>query len=178
MTIEESYDQAFARLSRENDEYEARQRPIRERLEAFDESTPRVVYREPRYASYRMIRLADVRWVPAHTADVHVLTSRGFKPRKERVADTVRLIDPGHVRHVIPTETSTYVRRPTAKHLARIEAAEAAIAAARAELKAAERAAFTYGKPIPLSTIKRITRERDAIAKDNRTDEAIVRDAD
>ncbi len=164
MTAERDW---FAEAMAENDREEAKARPRREALAAYEAESPRLVYREtirggtPRY---RTIRLGTIRWIPAHVETSFRLDAPRV-PIKRKRPDVVRIFGSGTMHDVGPERVADYVRRPTAKALARIEAAEAAIVAAREELKAATRAAFTYGKPIPVSTIRRSTSEREAIER-------------
>ena len=135
--------------------------------EEFKATTPRVVYRDAAYGrpAYQTIRLADLRWVPKHVETSHRLGDP--TPIKRDRADCVRVMTPGRMRDVVPASLEQYVRKPTSRALARIEAAEAALLAAKADLKAARRAAFTYGKPVALSAIKRTTVERERVQKEN-----------
>lgn len=132
----------------------------------YSESTPRIILRRGP-GSYRLHRLADLHWAAAHTDERQYMNLSGKGPfltpkRKVKVPDMVRLAPPGYgtLQSMHPARIGDYVRRPSGKALERIEAAEAAVREAQAELTAAKKAAFAYGKAIPVSTVKRVDRER------------------
>ncbi len=137
-----------------------------------DSTAPRIIYRDMTFGRvrYLTIRLDDVMFVPTHVErGSFTFDGAKFKPDPPRTRpDRVRVFTPGTLRDVPPAQVGDYVRRPSAKALARIEAAEAAIAAAQLELKAARLAAFTYGKPITVHSVKawdkmtRMRAEREA----------------
>lgn len=126
----------------------------------------RLVYRDPGHtygkALYFTKTLDDTRWVPRHISEYHEFDGKQFTPRKRPRPDAVRILGSGTIRDITPERLGEYLRRPTAKALARIEAAEAAIKAAQAELKAAKRAAFTYGKPVTVAAVKAAQKARKA----------------
>lgn len=137
-----------------------------DKAKTFSASTPRVIHRL-RPGVYRLVHLGDLHWVAAHTDERQYMNLSGRGPflspkRKVKVPDTVRVIPPGMgTLAAVPSESlALYVRRPSGKALTRLEAAEQALRAAQAELAAAKRAAFAYGKPIPISTVKRVDRDR------------------
>lgn len=153
----------IAQRGAEIDEEERREAPRRERLAKLRESSPRVIYRDDGRgyfgsgrATYHAHRLADVRYYPAKTETVYELG--GSKGRKRHRAAHVA-VDRGGSRFTFtPDRLGEYVRRPTSKALRRLEEAEEALRAARRAVVEAERAAFTYGKPVALSAVKEITR--------------------
>lgn len=128
-------------------------------MTAYRSTGPRIVYRNPNTfspgVSYVTLRLDDLLYVPAHAQESFRLGDKGFEKRTDQRPNMVRVLGQSTLRDIPIDRTDEYVRRPTAKALARIEAAEAAILAAKVEYAAAKKAAFTYGKTIPLSTIKR-----------------------
>lgn len=140
--------------------------PTRGEAEAFGVTTPRAIHRH-RPGVYSLVRLADLHWIAAHTDERQYmnLSARGpflTQKRKVKVSDTVRIAPPGRgtLATVHPDRLPDYVRRPSAKALERIEVAEAAVRTAQEELAAAKKAAFAYGRPIPISAVKRVDRER------------------
>lgn len=133
---------------------------------AHSESTPAIVVREGA-GRYRMARLGDLRWAAAHTEERQYMNLDPGKPfltpkRKVAVPDMVRVTMPlgGTITASRADRLPEVVRRPSQKAIARVEAAEAAVRDAMAELKAAKKAAFAYGKPIPVSTVKAADRDR------------------
>lgn len=152
MTLQSRLSRAIGETLAEADEAERKAAPRRERIEAFRQSTPRVVIRVPpdRYfggrTRYETARLGDVRYVENYAG-------RG-RP--------AILVGRNANRVISPTELDELVRMPKASALRRIEAAEAAIREAQAELQKAERAAFTYGRPIPLRRTREMTRAHKA----------------
>lgn len=133
---------------------------------AHSEATPAIMVRKGAN-NYSLAHLGDVVWVPAHVDErqyMNLNPGKPFlsKPHKVHVPDVVRVSTPrmGSLTAVRADRLAEAVRRPSNKALARVEAAEAAVRAAKAELQAAKRAAFAYGKPIPLSTVKAADRAR------------------
>lgn len=173
-TVEERLGDALEASARE----EERLAPIREarqrRLDAVRDGSPRVIYRDDGRGyfgrgrpHYRALRAADVRFLPAE-----ISTFRYFgdtKDRKRHSPDRVSIELGGSNRIVPPERLGDFVRRPTARALRRLEEAEAELARARAGVVAAERAAFTHGKPIPIATVKKLTRERKAAYEGDET---------
>jgi hypothetical protein len=63
---------------------------------------------------------------------------------------------------VLPANLGEYVRRPTAKALRRMEDAELALREAHRAVRDAERAAFTYGRPVTVAAVQEVTRRHKA----------------
>ena len=148
MTLQSRLSRAIGETLAEADAEERKYRPRRERLEAFRQSTPRVVIRIPRdryfggRARYETIRLGDVRYIENYA-------NRG-RP--------AILVGPAGGRVIAPEELDELVRIPKAAALRRIEEQEEIIREATAELQKARRAAFTYGRTIPVRRTREMTR--------------------
>lgn len=153
--------ESLARVEKE----ERAEAPRRERVERLRQSTPRVIYRDPGTgwygsgrATYRALRLADVRWMPAHVQTSYAMGSSS-KAEKRKIPERVGVMHSGSsLRTVPPGELGEFVRRPKATALRRLEEAEAALIAARRAVADAERAAFTYGKPVTIAAVKDVSR--------------------
>jgi hypothetical protein len=138
----------------------------RDVAKAHSATTPVIVVRQGP-GRYQMAHLGDIRWEAAHIDERQYMNLDPGKPfltKKYKVAvpDMVRVVQPygGTIVAARADRLAESARRPSAKALARVEAALAATVAARAELRAAQKAAFAYGKPIPISTVKAADRDR------------------
>ena len=144
---------------RERPEREARQR----RLATLKLASPRLVLRRKTWsdlpARYEMIRLSDVAYSKAHVETSYSLDGKPHKRSRPALIYAPR--GSGSVA-VHPEQLGTVLRRPTAKALARIQEAEEILKLAKAQLEAAKRAAFTYGREIPISAVQKATREYHA----------------
>ena len=114
-----------------------------------ERDTPRIVERvvpwlskTPRYATYR---LGSLMYIPKYGG---ARGHRGMPVVLRRNGNFV----------CGAASVGDYYRRPTARALRRIEAAEEAVRVAQHELELAKRAAFTHGKPVTLSSIQETTR--------------------
>lgn len=154
----------IASRGEELDEEERREAPRRERIERLRASTPRVIYRDDGRgwwgagrASYHALRLSDARWTPARTETYSTFGSSKQRTRRREAHVTISR-GGGSQYAVSPDRLGEFLRRPTSKALRRLEEAEEALRRARAEVVAAERAAFTYGKPVTVAAVKEVTR--------------------
>lgn len=147
----------------ESERIEREEAPRRARLEKLRQETPRVIYRDDGRgwygggrASYHALRLADARYEPARTEELHSFGSS--KVTKRRRDAHVTIHRSGSMVAVSPERLGEFLRRPTSKALRRLEEAEEALRQARLAVRDAERAAFTYGKPVTLSAVQDVTR--------------------
>lgn len=168
MSIGEKLSAAIGSALEESERVEREEAPRRARLEKLRQETPRVIYRDDGRgwygsgrATYSTIRLADVRWTPARTETFH--TFGDSRERKRRREAHVTISRGGGSQYAVsPEKLGDYLRRPTAKALRRLEEAEAELARARRAVVDAERAAFTYGKPVTLAAVRDVTRRHSA----------------
>lgn len=140
------------------------ERPLRDAIRAHERTSRRIVLREQPYGdrspTYRTSHIGALVFQPARTVEFTYLG----ESKKRTEHRSARIGEAQHSYWPAADRLADFARYPTAKALRRIEAAEEALAAAKAELDAARRAAFTYGRPVPLSAVKANTRERAAIA--------------
>lgn len=166
-TVGERLGAAIGSALEESERVEREEAPRRARLEKLRQATPRVVYRDDGrgwygggHATYHSLRMTDVRWMPARTETLHLFGSS--KAETRRRAAHVTISRGGSQVAISPERLGEFVRRPTAKALRRLEEAEEALRQARLAVRDAERAAFTYGKPVTISAVQDVTRRHKA----------------
>lgn len=168
MSIGERLSNAIGSALEESERVEREEAPRRARLEKLRQESPRVIYRDDGRgffgtgrATYTALRLADVRYHPARTEEFSTFGDSRKRTRRREAHVTISR-GGGSQAAVTPEKLGEFVRRPTAKALRRLEEAEEALRVARLAVRDAERAAFTYGRPVTLSAVKEITRRHSA----------------
>lgn len=164
MSVESRLTKAIEASLEESERIEREEAPRRARLEKLRQETPRVIYRDDGRgwygsgrATYHALRLADLRYSPARTEEFSYFGDSKKRKRRREAHVTIHR-GSGSQFAVSPEKLGEFVRRPSARALRRLEEAEAGLARARRAVVEAERAAFTYGKPVTLSAVQDVTR--------------------